>query len=244
MPLTLASALLDLTISEESSNGNSGIPLLKEKEAALMSAKSVHDIFHVLRPHMNFFNYEILQFLIKGKGSKEDKMALSAFLNKFEEFRKRHIFEVPFNVYSNGQSSDSPVTQQKLHVNVTKIFKAALLTQSALKSVPPASDSTQVEKICSNKLGINLEHAKNIQCKFAKILKLKTSSLVLDCISEGSVIFTFLLPTCVSLAGLDHIPEIVLLSSNGIIILYRPPSKPELREFTANGIIEGVSGKR
>ena len=61
MPLTLASALLDPTISEELSNENSNIPLLKEKEGELMSAKSVYDIFHVLRSHINFFNYEILQ---------------------------------------------------------------------------------------------------------------------------------------------------------------------------------------
>ena len=87
-PQTLGSALLDLKINEDMSNGN-GVPLLKEKEGALMSAKSIHDTFAIIRPHMNFFNYEILQYLIKGKGSKEDKVALSEFLKKFEEFCKR-----------------------------------------------------------------------------------------------------------------------------------------------------------
>ena len=236
-PRTLASALLDLTINEDLSNGNSGIPLLKEKEEALMSAKSVHDTFDVLRPHMNFFNYEILQFLIKGKGSKDDKMALSTFLKNFEEFCKRHIFEVPFTVYSNDQNSDNPIMQQRLHVKVTRHFKAALLTQGASESVPTTSDSTQIEKICSNKLGINLEDAKNIQRKFAKILNLKPSSLFLDSISEGSVILTFLLPGSVSLVDLDNNPEIVLLLSNGVIILCGPPGKPELKELTPNGIV-------
>ena len=236
-PRTLASALLDLTINEDLSNGNSGIPLFKEKEEALMSAKSVHDTFDVLRPHMNFFNYEILQFLIKGKGSKDDKMALSTFLKNFEEFCKRHIFEVPFTVYSNGQNSDNPIMQQRLHVKVTRHFKAALLTQGASESVPTPSDSTQIEKICSNKLGINLEDAKNIQRKFAKILNLKPSSLFLDSISEGSVILTFLLSGSVSLADLDNNPEIALLSSNGVIILCGPPSKPELKKLTSNGVV-------
>ena len=189
-PQTLGSALLDLKINEDTSNGNSS-PLLKEKEGALMSAKSVHDTFAIVRPHMNFFNYEILQYLIKGKGSKEDKVALSDFLKKFEEFCKRHVFEVPFMVYSNGQSSDNPIAQQKLHVKVTRHFKAALLTPVACKHVPAASDSTEVDRICSSKLGINLEDAKNIQRKLAKILRLKPSSLFLDCISEGSIILTF-----------------------------------------------------
>ena len=236
-PRTLASALLDLTINEDLSDGNSGIPLLKEKEEALMSAKSVHDTFDVLRPHMNFFNYEILQFLIKGKGSKDDKMALSTFLKNFEEFCKRHIFEVPFTVYSNDQNSDNPIMQQRFHVKVTRHFKAALLTRGASESVPTPSDSTQIEKICSNKLGINLEDAKNIQRKFAKILNLKPSSLFLDSISEGSVILTFLLPGSVSLADLDNNPEIALLSSNGVIILCGPPSKPELKKLTSNGVV-------
>ena len=236
-PRTLASALLDLTINEDLSDGNSGIPLLKEKAEALMSAKSVHDTFDVLRPHMNFFNYEILQFLIKGKGSKDDKMALSTFLKNFEEFCKRHIFEVPFTVYSNDQNSDNPIMQQRLHVKVTRHFKAALLTRGASESVPTPSDSTQIEKICSNKLGINLEDAKNIQRKFAKILDLKPSSLFLDSISEGSVILTFLLPGSVSLADLDNNPDIALLSSNGVIILCGPPSKPELKKLTSNGVV-------
>ena len=42
---------------------------------------------------------------------------------------------------------------------------------------------------------------------------------------------------CVSLAGLDHNPEIALLSSNGVIILCGPPGKPELKELTPNGIV-------
>ena len=238
-PRTLASALLDLTINEDLSNGNSGIPLLKEKEEALMSAKSVHDTFDVLRPYMNFFNYEILQFLIKGKGSKDDKMALSSFLKNFKEFCKRHVFEVPFTVYSNGQNSNNPIMQQRLHVKVTRHFKAALLTQGASESVPTPSDSTQLEKICSNTLGINLEDAKNIQRKLAQILNLKPSSLFLDSILEGSVILTFLLPGSESLTGLDTNPEIALLSCNGlmVIILCGPPGKPELKELTTKDVI-------
>ena len=42
---------------------------------------------------------------------------------------------------------------------------------------------------------------------------------------------------CVSLAGLDHNPEIALLSSNGVIILCGPPGKPELKEITLNDVV-------
>ena len=178
-PQTLASALLDLTIREDE---NRNILHLREKEEELMNAKSVHDILNIIRPHMNFFNHEILQFLIQVKGSKDDEMALSRFLRKFKEFCKHHVFEVPFITYSHEQNPHN-LTQQRLHVMVTRHFKAALLTQAASESVPTTSDSERVEKICSNELGINLEDARNIQCKLAKILNLKPSLLFLDTFS-------------------------------------------------------------
>ena len=238
-PRTLASALLDLTVHEDSSDSGS---LLKEKEKALLHAKSVHDTFDVLRPHMNFFNYEILQFLIEGKGSKEDKSALVKFLKNLKEFCKRHIFEIPFNVYSNGHNSvsENTVRQQQLHVKITERFKSALLIKTSSESVQSVSDSRHIKKFCSDELDICLEDAKNIQRKLAQVLNLKPSSLFLESIQEGSIILSFLLPVCVSLAGLDRNPKIALLLTKGIHIL-SGPGKPELEELTPSGMIIGWS---
>ena len=232
-PRTLASALLDLTVHEDSSESSS---LLQEEKEALMQAKSVHDIFDVLRPHMNFFNYEILQFIIEGKGSKDDKSALAKFLKNFKQYCQRHVFEVPFNVSSN---LDNTTTQQVLHVKMTKAFRSAILIRNMTAPMQSLSDDTaQVsEKVCSGKLNISLEDAKNIQRKLAQVINVEPFHLYLDSISEGSVILSFLLPTCVSLTGLDNHPEIALLSSNGVIILCGPPGRPELEEMTPNGVI-------
>ena len=236
-PQTLASALLDITVFKDPSASNCFVPLLKEKEETLMRAQSVHETFHVLRPHMSFFNYEILQFLIEGKGSEDDKVALATFLRNFEIFCKRHVFEVPFTTLSNGHHFDNPISKQRLHMKVTKHFKAAFLIKNTSEAVPSTNDSSQAQSVCSSKLGINLEDAKNIQRKLAKILDLNPSSLFLDSITEGSVILTFLLPQSVTLAGLDSNPEIVLLSSNGVIILCGQPGKPQLKELTPVGVV-------
>ena len=234
-PQMLADALLDLMVYKPGSSCHDIIPLLKEEGGALMKAQTIRETFHALRPHMSFFNYEILQFIIEAKGSEEDKVTLATFLTNFEKFCRRHVFEVPFTTYSNGHHFDDPKIKQRLHVKVTKHFKAAFLIKS--EAVPSTSDNSQTENVCSHKLGINLEDAKNIQRKLASILDLNPSSLFLDSISEGSVILTFLLPVCVSLAGVDNNPEIALLSSNGVIILCGPPGKPELKELTPNGIV-------
>ena len=101
------------------------------------------------------------------------------------------MFEVPF---TNGHNAESPITQQRFYVKITKHSKAAFLTKSTseFEAIPSTSDNTQVtEKVYSNRLGISFEDAKNIQRKLAKVLNLKPSSLFLDSISEGSVILTF-----------------------------------------------------
>ena len=206
-----------------------------------MRAQSVRDIFHALRPHMSFFNYEILQFLIEGKGSDGDKAALCTYLTNFTEFCRRHVFEVPFRTYSNGHQIEGPKTKQRLHIKITEHFKAAILMKSAAEALPSIDDEVQANNVCSSKLGINLEDARNIQRKLANILDLNPSSLFLDTISEGSIILIFMLPVCVSLAGLDHNPEIALLSTNGIHILCGPPGKPELKELTQSSMILGWS---
>ena len=236
-PQMLADMLMDLAVYKPGSNCHDIVPLLKEEGGALTMAQSVRDTFHALRPHMSFFNYEILKYLIERKGSEDDKIALAVYLENFTEFCKRHVFEVPSTTCSNGHQIEAHNKKQKLHIKVTKHFKAAFLIKSTTEDLPSTTDESQAKNIYSSKLEINLEDAKNIQRKFASILDLNPSSLFLDTISEGSIILTFLLPVCVSLAGLDHNPEIALLSSNGIVILCGPPGVPELQQLTPNGII-------
>ena len=234
-PQDLAYVLLDLMVYKPTSATT--IPLLKEKEDNLMRAQSVHEIFNTLRPHMSFYNYEILQFLIEGKGSEGDKVALAMYLRNFTEFCQRHVFEVPLTTFSNGSQIESHDKKQRLHIKVTEHFKAAFLIQSRSEALPPSNNKSRAKSVCSSKLGIKLNDAKGIQRKLAKILGLNPSALFLDTISEGSVILTFLLPEFVSLAGLDDNPEIVQLSSNGITILCGPPGELKLIDLTQNGMI-------
>ena len=231
-PQDLAYVLLDLMAYKPSSR--TSIPLLEQEKNALMTAQSVQETFNVLRPHMSFFNYEILQFLIQGKGSESDNAALAVYMQKFATFCKRHVFEVP--QLFNGHQIENQKVKQRLHIKVTEHFKAAFLLTSTDGSVALPSESP-TKTICSSKLGIKLEDAKTIQRKFASILNLNPSSLFLDTISEGSVILTFLLPAFVSLTGLDDNPEVVQLSSNGISILCGPPGKLKLIDLTQSGVI-------
>ena len=239
-PRRLASTILALT---EHNDPAIGKPLLERHKDALMKAQTVDDTFDVLRPHMTFFNYEILEFLIEEMGLPNDKQKLQKFLQEFRRFCRRSVFEIPANVL--GHSAEKLIDQQKFCVKITKQFKAALLVQCTNQSEPNSKtvSSTQLsssaedrEEICAPELGISLEDAKHIQRKLASVLKLKVSSIYLDSVSSGSTILTFLLPSHISLAGLDSDPDIIALSSNGIHVLCRPPGKPTV-ELTPNGLI-------
>ena len=225
-PQTLINGVLAVTEYEDPSIGK---PLLEREKEVLAKAQSIDVIFNILRPHMTFFNYEILEFLIETIGSNKDKRALQDYLHHFQSFCRRSVFEVPKSIF--GHSSEKTMGQQYFHVKITKTFKAAFLSECT------SEDGSSSEIICSPKLGISLENAKHIQRKLAVLLKLKISSLYLDSVSAGSTILTFLIPANISLAGLDSDPDIIALSSNGIHILCGPPGKPEPKELTSNGLV-------
>ena len=241
-PRELATAILTLIEFDDPAIGK---PLLERDKENLMKAPTIDHTFDILRPHMTFFNYEILEFLIQEMGLSNDKHNLQRFLQEFKRFCRRSVFEIPANVL--GHSAEKVRDKQKFCVKITKQFKAALLVQSKeqseydLQTTPStqllSSHEDREGIICTPELGISLEDAKHIQRKLASVLKLKVSSIYLDSALPGSTILTFLLPSLVSLAGLDSDPDIIALASNGIHILCGPPSKPERNKLTSSGLV-------
>ena len=241
-PRKLATAILVLTEYDDPAIGK---PLLERDKEALLKAQTIDHTFDILRPHMTFFNYEILEFLIEEMGSSNDKQNLQTFLQEFRRFCRRSVFEIPANVL--GHSAEKVIDQQRFCVKITKRFKAALLVQCKEQSEPDlqttsstqlsSSDEAREGMICAPDLGISLEDAKHIQRKLASVLKLKVSSIYLDSALSGSTILTFLLPSHISLAGLDSDTDIIALAYNGIHILCGPPGKPELKELTSSGLV-------
>ena len=224
-PDDITSCILAMTEYDDPSIGK---PLLERLKEELKRAKSVNDTFDVLRPHVTFFNYEILEFLIEKRGSAIDQRKLQTFIKELQNFCRQSVSP---NVLGHSK--------EKTVVKITNVFRAALLVQSqqATSSNPTSSDLKERERICAPELGISLEDAKHIQRKLAKVLKLKQSSIYLDSAISGCVILTFLLPSHISLASLDSNPDAIALSDIGIHILCGPPGKPEPKELTSKGLI-------
>ena len=121
-PRKLATAILVLTEYDDPAVGK---PLLERDKEALLKAQTIDHTFDILRPHMTFFNYEILEFLIEEMGLSNDKQNLQKFLQEFRRFCRRSVFEIPANVL--GHSTEKVIDQQRFCVKITKRFKAALL---------------------------------------------------------------------------------------------------------------------
>ena len=144
-------------------------PLLERLKEELKRAKSVNDTFDVLRPHVTFFNYEILEFLIEKRGSAIDQRKLQTFIKELQNFCRQSVSP---NVLGHSK--------EKTVVKITNVFRAALLVQSqqATSSNPTSSDLKERERICAPELGIGLEDAKYIQRKLAVLLMISTPSSI------------------------------------------------------------------
>ena len=64
----------------------------------LQKAKSVDDIMGLVSQYSSFFNYRMLEHIIKNLGSEQDKRNLAKYVEEFAEYAKRKVFECPCEV--------------------------------------------------------------------------------------------------------------------------------------------------
>ena len=59
----------------------------------LKAANAIYDIFLVLNDYFTFFDYQLIEHIIKTLGTKEDKAKLRRYKKNFNQYAKRKIFE-------------------------------------------------------------------------------------------------------------------------------------------------------
>jgi hypothetical protein len=72
-------------------------PLLPEEQDRVEEARSIEKIFILLRKHklISYFNHGILKHIIEIYGSEDDKRRLKEYVDEFQAFCRRKVFEVP-----------------------------------------------------------------------------------------------------------------------------------------------------
>ena len=160
---------------------------------------------------------------------------MKAYDEKFKEFCKRSVFEVPQTVFGPPCESDSgPVLAFKVTDEVTRY----LCEVTPDKSVPP---SFHAVKMSSETLKLSLSDTLKIQGKIAKLLHIENiENLIFLGAKEGCIELRFLVPTVIldriEQQNVTDLSDFTTLESEGIHILCGPPGKPYVSDVTADSI--------
>ena len=128
-------------------------PLLQTFFQELRNAGSIEDVLWVIRDYFSFFNYHLIEHIVDGLGTDQDRAELENYKKDFRQYSKRRIYECPpvYGPMSNADHADlvlkldsafEKFTVEELEnfeYRLTKIFE--LSSQSVLRLC-------QVEKGC------------------------------------------------------------------------------------------------
>ena len=74
------------------------LPTFRRKLPELTNAKTVDAAMLVIRNYCSFFNYYMIEHLIKRLGTRQDKKNLEKYKKEFSEYAEHHVFECPSEV--------------------------------------------------------------------------------------------------------------------------------------------------
>ena len=104
-------------------------PVLKEPQLPvfhycfkeLKAANTTYEIFMVLNDYFSFFNYQLIEHIIKSLGTEEDKAELQRYKKDFNQCAKRRIFEClpEFGPVSDADHADIFVKVDSQYENYT-----------------------------------------------------------------------------------------------------------------------------
>ena len=100
-PLEIVSTLMGYGYSISSSNESLRTSLFQTHQQELTTAKKIESIFLIINPYISYFNYELLEVIIRAHGSKEDKGNMQRYIVDFSEYCKK----VPCVEYCEGFES-------------------------------------------------------------------------------------------------------------------------------------------
>ena len=97
------------------------VPLFQYCFQTLEAADTIPRIFLVLKDYFSFFNYHIIKHIITTLGKEKDKDGLQRYVDNFNQYAKRRIFECPpeFGPVSDADHVDIFVKLDSHYENYT-----------------------------------------------------------------------------------------------------------------------------
>ena len=122
------------------------LPTFRRKLPELTNAKTVDAAMVVIGNYCSFFNYYMIEHIIKGLGTRQDKKNLEKYKKEFSMYAERHVFECPSEVGTVSEGlAEMVVTLDETYENYT--VKYLELFVSNLRKILNISSSA-VFKLC------------------------------------------------------------------------------------------------
>ena len=97
------------------------MPVLQHRLQELKSTSTIYEVFLVLNEYFSFFNYQLIEHIIKSLGTDKDKAGLQRYKEDFDQYAKRRIFEClpEFGPISNADHGNIFVKVDSQYDNYT-----------------------------------------------------------------------------------------------------------------------------
>jgi len=97
------------------------IPVFRHCFKELKAADTIPKVFFVLKDYFSFFNYQIIEHIIKELGTHEDKARIQEYKDDFSQYAKRRIFQClpEFGPISDADHADIFVKLDSQYENYT-----------------------------------------------------------------------------------------------------------------------------
>ena len=88
-------------------------PVLQTFFQELQNAGSIEKVLFIIKDYFSFFNYHVIEHIIDGLGTDQDRVELQIYKKEFDEYSKRRIYECP-PVYGPKSDANHAVLVLKL----------------------------------------------------------------------------------------------------------------------------------
>ena len=87
----------------------------------LRSAGSIENVLFIIRDYFSFFNYRVIEHIVDGLGTDQDRVELQNYKKEFEQYSKRRVYECPpeYGSKSNADHVDLVVKVDSVYNEFT-----------------------------------------------------------------------------------------------------------------------------
>ena len=117
-------------------------PVLHTIFQELRSAKSIEDVLFIIRDYISFFNYRVIEHIVNGFGTDQDRAELQNYEKEFNKYSKRRVYECPpdYGSMSGTGHVDLVVKVDSVYEDFTvKELRKFQYRLSRILHVPPQS---------------------------------------------------------------------------------------------------------